>query len=199
MADIFCHFRFSTLCFLFRYFYKHLNRVYPMQIRPHLLGYFIRHYTVSSIGALLLILASFAAPFVIKDLPLLAVALFFVGIGILAISVAHTILFRQTTSLTLKEEEICYEEGILSHELITAPVHMVTDSTITRSFFDKIIGAATLGINTSGSPAKEIMAENFNYNDVKKMHDEMYKLINELPNSLREPPAPKGAGVLDAN
>ncbi|PIT84500.1 hypothetical protein COU37_03160 [Candidatus Micrarchaeota archaeon CG10_big_fil_rev_8_21_14_0_10_45_29] len=156
-----------------------------MKIKPSLHGFYVRNYWVSTIIAVALILAG---GYFLVFAGNMAWGLGAIGVGILlvVIGIAHSALNRKYTSLYLSEEELVYEEGVLSHHKRMAPIHMITDSTVKRSFFERILGIADLQVNTSGTSEIEIIANDFSYSEIDRMHKEIYRLIRGTPASMKK-------------
>jgi len=69
----------------------------------------------------------------------------------------------------------------LSHIKKIAPISRITDSTLKRSFFERILGIADLQINTSGTGGVEIEADDFNYVELSEINDRINYLIHRTP------------------
>ena len=164
-------------------------------IRPSPKAFIIHRYLWSLVIALLLLLAGLyilftsASPdFILPiggSLPVIQIVLGLWSLAVIITGFAfiHTHL-HQRAYLALRSEELVYEYGIINHHKITVPLHMVTDSQITRLWFDRLVGSATLQVDTSGGSGYEITAYEFGAADVERLYNELMKLINELPNSL---------------
>ncbi|MFH1306847.1 MAG: hypothetical protein ABIH83_04315 [Candidatus Micrarchaeota archaeon] len=164
-----------------------------MMINPSVKGYFIKQYSLAALFAIVLFIAGIVAMLEIWGI-LIAIGLFGVGIAIIIIGIAHSILNSSHTKLYTTEDGVAYEKGVLSHHKIKAHISMITDSTIQRSFTDKIIGVAALQINTSGTAEREIVAEDFMYADVDKMNDEIHNMIRKNASKMQR--IPPGADAL---
>ncbi len=176
-------------------------------IRPSPKAFLLRNYAWAAAAVPLLLLAGLyilfgsSGPDIILPLGSLPVMQVVLGLWSLAVIIAgfaliHTHL-HQRVYLALRNEELVYESGILNHHIITVPLHMITDSQVTRMWFDRVIGVSTLKVNTSGGAGYEITAVDFPAEEIARMHSELLKLVNKLPNSLsddlaRGPAKPSG-------
>lgn len=154
-----------------------------MRIRPSFHGFFIKHYYLSSLFSIVMVVVGVLA---ISDAVLGTVALGAIGLGVFLIiwGLLHAYANQRTTVLYISDEEVIYETGILEHSKRVAPVHMITDSHIHRSFIERIVGIAGMRINTSGTSGFEIDIDDFNYSDIEKIHGIIYNLIRTTPSSL---------------
>ncbi len=165
-------------------------------IRPSQKAFLLRNYAWAVVAVPLLLIAGlyllltasgpdFLLP--IGSIPVMQVVLGLWALAVIfaAIALIHTRL-HQRVYLALRSEELVYESGILNHHTVTVPLHMITDSQVTRMWFDRLIGVSTLKVNTSGGAGYEITAVDFPYEEIARMHAELLKLINKLPNSLSD-------------
>lgn len=163
-------------------------------VRPSPKAFLLRRYAWAVALSLLLLLAGLYILFgssgpdillPLGSLPVMQVVLGMWSAAVILISIAliHTRL-HQRTYLALRSEELVYEFGIINHHTTTVPLHMITDSQVTRLWFDRLIGVSTLRVNTSGGAGYEITAEDFPAADIARIHAELLKLINKLPTSL---------------
>jgi len=155
-----------------------------MKIKPSLHGFYVRNYWLATIIAALLIFAG-GYFLVFSGNVMWGLASGGAGVLLVAVGIAHSSLNRKFTSLYLSEEELVYEEGVLSHHKRMVPIHMITDSTVQRSFFERILGIADLHVNTSGTGETEIIANDFSYAEIEKLHKEIYRLIRDTPASMK--------------
>lgn len=150
-----------------------------MQIKPSARGHYLKHHAPLTAVAILL---AFAGSFLLLSIGFLAA--FAIAAIISAIIIAggilHSSLNRAHTTLHVSNDEVVYERGILNHHKTKVPIAMITDSTIKRSFMDKLARVSTMLINTSGTTEREIIAEDFDFAEVEKMGDEIHRLIREL-------------------
>lgn len=154
-----------------------------MILHPGPKGFFVRNYGSVALFALLLILGGIAVPFIGLDFSISGL-LWAVGLLILGVTVAHTLLHDRHTSLFLSEEELVFETGIVNHSVKRVPIHKISDTSTEQDFLDKLIGSCNLRINTPGSQGYEVEADGFNYKQIKSFTDELYKLIHVTPDSL---------------
>ena len=150
-----------------------------MLIRPSAFGFYAKNYWTATLLSLVLFAAGIYMLF--EGQAEICAALAVAAAIIVVAGAAHSIIHRKNTSLCLSEEEVVYEVGGFSQNKIRAPIQMITDSTIKRTFFEKMLGISDLYINTSGGPGTEIVANDFEHLQVEAMNDEIYRLIRKRP------------------
>jgi len=147
-------------------------------IRPTIKGYFISHYIVIAILSLLLVLAGFSIILkVIGSDSSLGFLLIAIGLVLTISALAHCKIHRDVTSVYFNEDKLVYETGIFNHHKKKIPVHMITDSSLNRSFIGKMFNIATLNISTSGRSGYEISCDGLDYLETERMHDLLYENI----------------------
>lgn len=77
------------------------------------------------------------------------------GIGLLILLVWH--LQNKASKLTVKENEILYEKGLLSKERSEVNISSVRTTKVKQSFFNRIFGVGAIEIYTAGD-SPEIVA-----------------------------------------
>jgi uncharacterized membrane protein YdbT with pleckstrin-like domain len=155
-----------------------------MRIRPSFHGFFLKHYYLTTIIAIV----SFGVGAMMMQDPMMGtVSLGAIGFGAALIvwGLVHAYANQRTTLLYINNEEVIYETGIMEHSKRVAPIHMITDSHVHRSFMERIMGIAGMRINTSGTAEFEIDIDDFNYKDINALHDRIYRLIRKAPPSLK--------------
>ena len=150
---------------------------YYMRIRPSTHGFYAKNYLFSTLLAVILFFSGIYMAFETGEL-LISIGLVVLGSLLIAIGIVHSVVNTKSTVLYLEENKLVYETGILSHHKKIAPLSMITDSTIERTFFERIVGVGDLHINTSGTAGIEILANDFNFEDVEKIHKQIYEIIN---------------------
>ncbi|MDD5022573.1 MAG: PH domain-containing protein [Candidatus ainarchaeum sp.] len=105
----------------------------------------------------------------------------FIIFGISVLSVfsgwVHSKLHSEATLLSITDDELVHQTGILSMQKKKIPVHKITDSSIRRSFYDKILNLCSINFSTSGSTGYEISIIAMPYNEAELFHDELHRLI----------------------
>jgi uncharacterized membrane protein YdbT with pleckstrin-like domain len=86
------------------------------------------------------------------------------------------------TVLKLYEDRVEMSRGVINSEVISVPLVKITDSKIKHSFIDRLLGVATVYINTSGKDDYEIILGGFAISDLENFHDQLYKLLSEEGN-----------------
>ena len=167
----------------------------PNKIHPRAPPFFLKHYGWAAAIAVLLLPAGW---FVLSETRVMEYALGMWALAALIFSIAliHTRL-HQRVYLALSEEEIVYESGILSRTKAVVPLHNVTDTSVYASWFDRLLGCATLSVNTAGGKDFEIVAKDFPCKDLDAIHGQLMKLVRRTPSSLPDtlalkPPADTG-------
>lgn len=148
-----------------------------MKIRPSIRGFYAKNYLFATVLSIILVFAGAYMILLTREI-MVSALLILAGIGIVAIGIAHSIVNSKTTYLELDDKQIVYDSGIFSHHRITAPISMVTDSTIKRTFFERIVGIADLHVNTSGTATVEILANDFDHEEVFEIHEKLNKMIH---------------------
>ena len=78
------------------------------------------------------------------------------GVGLLILLVWH--LQNKASKLTINENEILYEKGLLSKERSEINITSVRTTKVKQSFFDRIFGVGSIEIYTAGD-SPEIVAK----------------------------------------
>lgn len=150
-------------------------------IRPTVRGYFIHHYLL--LGVLSVLITAIGIGAVLGALDFMdsnmGVAAIVFAVVLISVALAHSKLHRNATSVYFDEDKMVYETGILSHFKKKIPIHMITDSSLKRSFIEKTFGVATLNISTSGSSGYEIVCNGLDYAETERMHDILYERIKK--------------------
>lgn len=150
-------------------------------IRPDRRGFFITNYSWVSILALFGV-ASFLASLT-GSLPIGALVwlgIFAATAIIAALGWYYTKIYCSVTSISMAEDKLVYETGIFSHRRKNIPIHMVTDTSLNRSFFQKLIGVCTLNVSTSGSSGYELAIPNLPHGPACEFHDALYGAIQRF-------------------
>jgi len=98
-------------------------------------------------------------PVMFKNHPigfLIALLLIPIGAGILILLVWH--LRNKASKLSITENEILFEKGLLSKERSEINISSVRTTKIKQSFFNRLFGVGTIEIFTAGD-APEIVAD----------------------------------------
>ena len=153
-----------------------------IKIHPNPMAFFLKHYGYAVLVAILLLPAGF---FVLTETRTIEYALgvWAIAVILLATALIHTHL-HQRTYIALTEEELVYESGIFNHNHVTVPLNKITDTAIYQSWFDKLLGVATLRANTAGGAGYEVIALDFPMDSIKLIHIELNKLLRAMPDSL---------------
>lgn len=77
------------------------------------------------------------------------------GIGLLVFLAWH--LINKSSKLTINDNEILYEKGLLSKERSVVNIHSVRTVKVKQSFFNRIFGVGIIEIYTAGD-SPEIVA-----------------------------------------
>ncbi len=154
----------------------------PVTIHPHALTFFIKRYAWPSVIALLLLPAGYLV-LAQTQVMAFALAVWAVAAIILSVALIHTHL-HQRVYLSISGEEIIYETSIFSQNKVVVPLNKITDTAVTASWFDRILGSATLHINTAGGKEFEIVAEDFSKSGVDKVSAMLTSLMRQMPGSL---------------
>ncbi|MFH0927526.1 MAG: PH domain-containing protein [Candidatus Micrarchaeota archaeon] len=149
-----------------------------MRIRPSIHGFYIRDYLFATVIAAIMLIAGIYMFFETRE-GLISSGLVALAALIVAAGLAHSTVNRKTTYLELTDEQLIYDSGILSHSRVVAPISQITDTAIKRTFFERICGIANLLVNTSGTGSVEIYAEDFSYDDVASLNNEINRMIAE--------------------
>lgn len=149
------------------------------KIKPTILGYMMGHYLLAIPLSIIFVLAGVYL-FLINFMGQIGMGVIIAGIMIIIVPLIYSILYSRTTSIGFDDEKIIFETGILSRRTKKAPVHMITDSSLNRSLLQRIVGAATLNVSTSGSSGYEIICEGLRHNEAKELHEQLYEKINQI-------------------
>ncbi|MCX6777969.1 MAG: PH domain-containing protein [Candidatus Micrarchaeota archaeon] len=93
---------------------------------------------------------------------------------------SYSVVYCNSVKLYMDGDDVIEERGILSHSEKKINVQRITDTSVTRSFIDKLLGAAMLNINTAGKEGYEVIVDCLSYSDAEKMHDEIYARMDEM-------------------
>ena len=161
------------------------------KVHPNRFRYFLHNYFLVALLSSALFLAGFLAAFsVIPGGAMLALPCWIIAAIAAIATIGHTALHCNATVIYLTGEEIIYETGIISHQKVSVPLHMITDTKLDRELIDKLLGTATIRINTSGGKDYEIVA-NFEFDDLNELYNEIYRLIRKTPTSMPDAEAKK--------
>jgi uncharacterized membrane protein YdbT with pleckstrin-like domain len=147
-------------------------------INPAPVPFYLRHYIGSTIVGALFLASSIILPLLGLDL-WFSGALVGIGLLVLGVGIAHTLLHCRETALTLSGMQLTYSTGILQRRIATVAVGQITDSLLNQDLTDKLLGTATFKINTSGSTSYEIDDGCFPFVAAKSMRDDIYALIDK--------------------
>jgi len=159
-------------------------------IHPDRRAFFIKHYALVGLVSLLLLPLGVWVLLEMRSLEW-ALGAWALAVVLVSICLIHTHLHVRNVLLYQSSEEVVFETGILEHHKRVVPLHMITDSSVYRSFLDKMLGVATLRINTSGGSAYEIIAEDFPIGQVERIHQEIHLRMRRLPGSMPSNPEKK--------
>lgn len=156
------------------------KRLEILHLRPLKRQYFITHYWPVPVMffAWLLLLAGSLFGMAQMDAGL-AFLLSAALLALLAISVAHTWLFCDTTSISLEANGVNYTQGIINHDKKKIPLSMVIDASLKRGIFDRVLGTATLFINTAGGEGYDLSLQNLPFNRAANMYERLYSRIKK--------------------
>jgi len=90
---------------------------------------------------------------------------------VLAATLGYSKIYCHNTLLSLKNDIIVYESGIISHNIITVPVKNVTDFTINRTLLERIFNVANIKINTAGGMGYEVVGDGFDYTGLVRINN----------------------------
>lgn len=151
-----------------------------IKTKPTIKGYFIKHYLLLiplSIIFILIGLYIILTPIILTSI--LGLILIILALFLIAGALIHCKLHCDATSIYFDEDKLVYETGIIKHYKKKIPLHMITDSSLTRSFIEIIFGLATLNISTSGRSGYEIICDGLNYAETEKTHIFLYEKIKK--------------------
>jgi uncharacterized membrane protein YdbT with pleckstrin-like domain len=99
-------------------------------------------------------------------LPLVALVL---ALGLLKIS-SHYLTSRLYT-VTLKDESIAYQYGIIARKQYIIPYSKITEASYSQSIIQRILGTGDISIDTPGGVAMAVHLNDVRYSDIKKTLD----------------------------
>lgn len=102
----------------------------------------------------------------------------FVAALVLLFSLVHSKLHEMVTSVALEDNKVVHESGIFKHRKNSLQMSMVTDSLVTRSVLDRMLGTCTLHVNTSGTSAYEVVCDALDVKEAEKMNELLHELIH---------------------
>lgn len=160
-----------------------------LRIRPHVQSFLLKHYGWPLLAALLLLPAGYV---VLAETQVMEFALGLWAVAALTASVAgiHAHLYRRVY-VAITREEVVHEHGILNHHKSVVPLNKITDTSVFASWFDRLLGVATLHVNTAGGKDFEIVAQDFSRKDVDALNNELTRLMRAMPDSLPDNMAKK--------
>lgn len=154
------------------------------RVHPERLRFFAHNYLLLALLSVMMFIVGFGAALgIFPGDAMVALPLWIIGAAIIAFSVGHTVLHCNATMIYLTKEELVSETGIVEHHKVRVPIHMITDVKLHRDFVDKLIGTATIHVNTSGGKGYEIFGH-FEYPDLDELYNEVFALIRKTPASL---------------
>ncbi len=158
-------------------------------VKPTAVGFFLKHYYILLLAfpiALVILAASLAGVFVLE---LFVILVLFIALAVMmALAIAHSKLHCNVTSVYANEEKLVHETGILHHHKKKLPMHMITDTSIKRTLFDRAIGIATLNVSTSGSSGYEVIVSCLPHSESEVFHENLYGIISKNQAKLRTEP-----------
>jgi uncharacterized membrane protein YdbT with pleckstrin-like domain len=148
-----------------------MTETLELVLKPKFIYFYLKRYGLILL-ILLIVLIGLSYLYIKKEVGL---EIFLGGIGINLIFLAATTIYIRmychNTVLSLKNDILVYESGILSHNIITVPVKNVTDFTINRNLFERIFNVADIKINTAGGMGYEITGDGFDYPSLIKINN----------------------------
>ena len=94
---------------------------------------------------------------------------------IISILVAFRILlyffFAHFQTVTLEEKTFVYSSGILSHKQVTLPYSKITEANYSQGILERLLGVATLKIDSAGFSDSQIRLTDIRFSDVEKTLD----------------------------
>lgn len=154
------------------------------KIKPTIKGYFISHYI--SIVLVVVIIIAIGALIYAKLLPIdgfIGLIILALGLVLVIFALIHCKLHSDATSIYFDEDKMVYETGIFSHKKKKIPVNMITDSSVTRRFIERIFNVATMNISTSGRSGYEIICDGLDFKETEEIHAKLYELIKKQKNN----------------
>lgn len=161
-----------------------------MTLKPTAIGFFLKHYYVLLLAlpaVLLLFIISLAGIFTLESWMMV---ILLIALAVLAsVALAHSKIHQSVTSVYANEEKFVHETGILHHKKMKIPMHMITDTSIKRTLYDRIIGTATLEVSTSGSAGIEVTVSCLPHSETEVFHENLYAIISKNQAKLRTEPS----------
>lgn len=151
-----------------------------LHLEPLKREYFITHYSpvpVLAFAGLLLLIGALSG--IIHIDAWLALLAFSVLLALLAASVMYTWLFCDTTSISLEADGVNYTQGIFNHNKKKIPLSKIIDASLRRSISDRLLGTATLYIDTAAGKGYDISLRNLPFNGAANMYEKLYSHIKK--------------------
>jgi len=150
-------------------------------IRPVVWGFLINHYIMLLPFSLLVLVVGIALYFSgVEWLEPAGIFAIFILIMTVAFAGAHAVLHCRVTSIRFDGHKLIYETGIVHHKKKKAAIHMITDSSVTRSLTEQIFNLATLKVNTSGTATYEIVCDSLLRKDAEGLQKKVYDVLNMI-------------------
>lgn len=145
---------------------------YMERIRPKLTGYFLTHYFF--VMPLAIVLVALA----LMNVGELGLFFIFLAVLVLLFSIVHSKAHEMVTSVALEDNKIVHESGIFQHKKNSLPISTITDSAITRSLLERMVGTCTMHVNTSGLSGYEVVCDALDANEAEKMNSLLHEMIH---------------------
>jgi len=142
------------------------------KIRPRFIGYFLAHYLF--VVPLAVVLAALA----LMNVGEMEFFFIFLAVLVLLFSIAHSKAHEMVTSVALEDNKIVHECGIFQHKKNSLPISTITDSAITRSVLERMLGTCTLQVNTSGLSGYEVVCDALDVEEAEKMNNLLHEMIH---------------------
>lgn len=148
-------------------------------VRPDLLVYFIKNYFllilmvfIEIILGILVLLGYISYGYINQIL-----IIFIITIILLALSAFYSVLFCKSATVTLENNQIVYQTGILSSKRKIISLDSIVDTSLDRSLLDKLFGSARINLSTAGSRSYEKIISNVKYDLANQMHEKIHEKI----------------------
>ena len=142
------------------------------KIRPRFIGYFLAHYLF--VVPLAVVLAALA----LMNVGEMEFFFIFLAVLVLLFSIAHSKAHEMVTSIYIDDNKFVHESGILKNKKNSLPISMVTDSLITRSVLERVLGTCTLNVNTSGTSAYEVVCDALDFGEAEGVNNLLHEMIH---------------------
>lgn len=154
-------------------------------VKPSLAGFVMQNYggIVLSLLILSLLFYTISSALFINEMKALSHILTMLAIAVLLVVLVYGFLYKEATTIYVDEEKVSYETGVLERVRKDIPIAKITDSVIQRSVLERVLGLATLYINTAGRAEYEIVQKYLPYHFAKRIRDNIYKHMEKLGKS----------------